>query len=272
MAGPTIASLRRRGLRGITRAVSSRARSLLGIRAKSFAAARDLFLDKSGLEVGGPSQLFSRDGAFPVYGLAARIDNCNFGSATVWEGRIQEGETFHFDSAKPPGTQYVMEATAMERIPSAAYDFVLASHVLEHVANPLLALSEWKRILRDGGALIVVLPERTQTFDHRRPLTTLEHLIADHRAQTTESDLTHLPEILDLHDLQRDPEAGDPALFRERCRHNAENRCLHHHVFDRRLAVVVVEQAGLQVQASEEVPPMHILVVARKPGGGGPLA
>jgi hypothetical protein len=54
-----------------------------------------------------------------------------------------------------------------------------------------------------------LLPDKRRTFDHRRPVTTLAHLIADLNADMAEDDLTHLPEILALHDLERDPDAGN---------------------------------------------------------------
>ncbi|HET9448118.1 MAG TPA: hypothetical protein VFO35_17765, partial [Steroidobacteraceae bacterium] len=81
---------------------------------------------------------------------------------------------------------------------------------------------------------------------------------------TTERDLTHLEEILELHDLERDPQAGDPAAFAERSKHNYENRCLHHHVFDTRLAVALVDHARLQILAVEPFRPYHIVVIAKK--------
>ncbi|MDO8754396.1 MAG: hypothetical protein Q7J80_10920, partial [Anaerolineales bacterium] len=80
----------------------------------------------------------------------------------------------------------------------------------------------------------------------------------------TESDLTHLPDILALHDLKRDPEAGDIAAFKARSMLNIDNRCLHHHVFDTRLAVSLVEHVGLKVLAVEEIRPHHILLLAQK--------
>jgi ubiquinone/menaquinone biosynthesis C-methylase UbiE len=81
--------------------------------------------------------------------------------------------------------QHIVEATAMARFATASYDFVLASHVLEHIANPILALCEWKRLLKDRGVLVLLLPHKDKTFDHRRPVTTLEHLIADFKAGMT---------------------------------------------------------------------------------------
>jgi hypothetical protein len=94
------------------------------------------------LEIGGPSRLFMRRGALPVYPLAARIDNCNFGQYKTWEGAIEVGHTFRFDEARAPGNQFVSEATDLSGIPSSNYDFVLSSRMLEHSANPLAALLE----------------------------------------------------------------------------------------------------------------------------------
>jgi SAM-dependent methyltransferase len=256
--------LRTRGITGLMSVAYFRLRQLLPMRAKSFRSCVSLLSGKNGIEIGGPSQVFTAKGIFPVYPIAGHLDNCNFGGTTVWEGDIKEGETFHFDRNKPAGRQYIVEATAMECIPSASYDFVLSSHVLEHTANPILALTEWMRLLKDQGLLVLLLPHKDGTFDHRRPVTTMQHLVADFDAGMAEDDLTHMPEILALHDLERDPEAGDPAAFKARSGHNLQNRCFHHHVFDTRLAVSLVDHMGLQIHAVEAIRPMHILIAAQK--------
>lgn len=229
---------------------------------------RPFVQNKVGLEIGGPSQLFKRWHPLPAYPAAARIDNCNFAHRTVWEGDIAEEAGFRFDRRRALGRQYVAEATDLGQIASASYDFVLSSNALEHIANPLQALSEWVRVLKAGGLLVLVVPHKDGTFDHRRPVTALAHLIQDFERGTDEADLTHLDEILRLHDLSQDPEAGDFEAFRQRSERNLENRCLHHHVFDTRLAVEVVDHMGLQILAVEPFRPYNILVAAQKPMPG----
>ena len=99
----------------------------------------------------------------------------------------------------------------------------------------------------------------------------LRHLIEDFERRTAEDDLTHLDEILRLHDFARDPEAGTPAQFAERSHKNIENRCLHQHVFETRLAVKMVNHMGLQILAVDVFHPHDILLVLLKPEPGTPL-
>lgn len=248
----------------IKRALSNRLSALWQKPAKAYQQHWSCFVDKMGIEIGGPSHVFSKNGIFPVYPLALHLDNCNFNNSTVWEEFIQAGDTFVFDKHKAPGRQFIAEATSLHFLPAGAYDFVLSSHVLEHIANPIRALEQWTRLLKKEGLLVLLLPDKHETFDHRRPITSLNHLIEDYKNDTAEDDLAHLPEILSLHDLSRDPEAGDLPTFKARALDNINNRCLHHHVFDVHSAVNLVEYTGLRVESAEVIRPHHILILARK--------
>lgn len=235
------------------------------LRAKCFPLVRQLVSGKSGLEVGGPSGVFKGPfGALPVYKLVGHLDNCNFASRTVWEGRIAEGATFVYERHKRAGWQFIAEAANLSSVVSGRYDFVLSCHTLEHSANPLKALSEMMKVLRDEGSLVLVLPHGEGTFDHRRPFTTLAHLVSDARADVGEDDMTHYHEIIRLHDLALDPEAGTPEQFQARSSQNVENRCFHHHVFDLQLVIQMLDHARLQVLAAEAMAPHDIIAVARK--------
>lgn len=231
-------------------------------------AVRAAVLDRTGLEIGGPSNVFQGRGILPAYPHAARIDNVNFAGITAWESDLRDGGEFRFDRHRPPGHQLLREATDLHGVPDDCYDFLLSSHCLEHVANPLAALREWRRVVRPGGTLVLILPDPRHTFDHRRSVTTLGHLQADFDRHTGEDDLTHLGEILSLHDLHRDVQAGTAEQFRARSLRNAENRCLHHHVFDSALQRATLDAAGWVVEATECVRPLHLVAIARRPAGG----
>ena len=250
------------GIAGVVRAAARRIRTP---HPRSFPQCQMIVRDGTGIEIGGPSPLFAWGGLIPVYSLARRIDNINFARTTIWEDATSEGNSFHFYSRKTPGQQFIAEGADLREIPSGKYDFVLSSHMLEHTANPLRALAEWRRVLRPGGALVLVVPARDGAFDHRRPITTMSHLVEDFEMRKGEDDLTHLSEVVQLHDLSRDPGVTDAHAFRERAQRNAEFRSLHHHVFDTRLAVNSVFQAGFEVVAIEPLQPYHIVVLARNP-------
>jgi len=219
---------------------------------------------KAGLEIGGPSTLFSRQGGLPIYQDVGSLDNIVFNSSTIWQPSMKEGQTFSFDQDRPLGRQFIAEASNLSEVDSRKYDFVLSSHLLEHCANPLKAIREQLRVLKDGGTLILVVPHYETTFDRRRQVTPLSHLVSDSDANRGEDDLTHLSEVLSLHDLSVDPLAGTPEQFLERSKQNIENRCLHHHVFDSSSVVELLDHEKIQILKLDTLEPVHIIAVATK--------
>ncbi|WP_273568680.1 class I SAM-dependent methyltransferase [Maribacter halichondriae] len=205
-----------------------------------------LFSGKTGLEIGGPSGLFRNDGFVPLYKVIYGLDGCNFSNTTLWEGTIEDGESYTWHKGKT-GIQYISEATDLNEIPDGKYDFVISSNCLEHVANPMKALEEWVRVVNKGGLLLLALPNKAYNFDHYRPVTTFSHLLEDYKSNMGEDDMTHLDEILKLHDLSLDPPAGTPEQFKERSLKNPENRALHHHVFDVGLLTQMMEHFNIKV-------------------------
>lgn len=221
----------------------------------------DYFLDKSGLEVGGPSKLFKKQ--LPLYKCIAHLDGCNFSMHTVWEGKIEEGNHYHFYPNKT-GYQYISEASDLAKIPDETYDFVLSSHCLEHCANPIKTVEEWRRVIRKGGYLLIVVPHPAFTFDHNRSITEFSHLLEDYRNQVGEDDETHVAEIIEKHDLKMDIPAGNLASFTERCKNNFQNRCLHQHVFDFSLLTGIFDFLQIETIRKDFIKPYHQVILGRK--------
>ncbi|MEP7370253.1 MAG: methyltransferase domain-containing protein [Dermatophilaceae bacterium] len=91
-------------------------------------------------------------------------------------------------------------------------DFVIASHILEHLVEPLGQLADIHRVLRPGGTLLIFLPDRRHTFDRARQPTPLQHLVDEYDQGVTELDEAHLDEF-----IQNVPEDwGDAAPPRDR--------------------------------------------------------
>lgn len=249
------------GISGITHRFM---RMLFKVKVKDFKKLKKIFEAKSALEIGGPSRTFQQDGLFPVYPLLASVDGCNFSSSTVWEGAIKGGNTYKYEQQKT-GHQYIAEASDLSQIDSGSYDVLLSCHSLEHLANPIKALTEWARVLNSKGIMVIILPNPKFTFDHKRPITSLGHLIEDYENNTSEDDLTHAKEIIDLHDLDRDPfSKNNNVLTQEWVSKNHEHRCLHHHVFDTKLLDELLTYMGMEIIKVDEEKPFHLVAVATK--------
>lgn len=52
------------------------------------------------------------------------------------------------------------DATLMEGVEDNSYEVVHASHIIEHLKDPVTALRNWWRILKNGGKLVLMAPHR----------------------------------------------------------------------------------------------------------------
>ena len=188
----------------------------------------DLTNNKKGLEIGGPSPLNHGEEQI-LYRNAETIDNVIFSDDTVWSKHPDK--KYRYSEGKV-GEVIINDGTDISTVDDNTYDFLFASHTLEHIANPLKALTEWKRVLKEGGSLILILPEKSLCFDHKRDISKFDTILSQYEKNVGEDDLSTLPEILEKHDLSMDKPAGTFEQFKERSLDNFNNRCLHHYVYD----------------------------------------
>ena len=64
--------------------------------------------------------------------------------------------------------------------PEARFDWVLSSHNIEHMPNPIRFLRQAADVLRDGGVLRLAVPDKRACFDHFRPLTDVSEWLQAH--------------------------------------------------------------------------------------------
>ena len=95
-------------------------------------------------------------------------------------------------------------------------DFIIASHLLEHLAQPFKLIHDIYRVLKPGGILMIALPDKRNTFDSKRELMNLSHFIEDIKQNLTIEDINHLKDytvnVLNLKDDDLSREVIDSIL------------------------------------------------------------
>jgi SAM-dependent methyltransferase len=94
----------------------------------------------------------------------------------------------------------------------SALDYLAHSHVLEHLPNPVRALVEWYRVVRPGGWIYMVVPDRRYTFDRPRECTPVAHMLRDYEDGTDVRDATHFEDYA----MNREMEGSHLAAGRDR--------------------------------------------------------
>ncbi len=247
--------------RGLDKAHSA-VRILSTPRLKCRKLAFSLVTGRKGLEIGGPSSTFRRPWFLPIYKKVESLDDCDFQQKTTWASHEQE---YCFDKRKPRGRMYFSEGSELKGVSDRQYDFLLSSHNLEHLANPIKALKEWQRVVKPDGYFVIVLPYHAWTFDHRRRPTALQHMVEDYERNVGEDDLTHVDETFEICREPNFSEADDEKL-RRLLMNNFSHRMMHHHVFDEFNSQQLLEAAGLKVLAAEPYPPIHLFLIAQAAG------
>jgi SAM-dependent methyltransferase len=107
-----------------------------------------------------------------------------------------------------------LDRGGLAAFPDSGFDFVIINHVLEHLANPLLAVREVFRILHPGGIAVISIPDMRYTFDARRALTPWDHLWSDYVNGVVESSDEHYLDFL---------RSAAPHVFEE----SAQNLAIH---------------------------------------------
>ena len=168
-------------------------------------------VDKNVLEIGGPSGLLHF-----IYNKLKSFDVLN----------IPISMEKHSQVGKINGTMYLGDATEHSHLKkiNKKYDVIITSHTLEHIANPIKALSMWGELLVEKGAIINILPNKNCCWDRNRDYISFEHLLNDFSTNISENDLTHLHESSCMIETR-------PGYYDDVGKDNS-SRIIHHHCFN----------------------------------------
>ncbi len=110
----------------------------------------------------------------------------------------QLAEREYFGLSGTVATNLQTDISEMEGIEDNSLDFIIASHVIEHTANPIGAITKAHKKLKTEGILVLIVPDKHVTFDKLRGVTTVDHLVADYLMPSRERDFEHYIEFFRL--------------------------------------------------------------------------
>src|ERR1700754_2681666 len=114
-----------------------------------------------------------------------------------------------------PDVDMVDDGETLATIAAESQDFIIANHFLEHTENPIGTIETHLGKLRPGGVLFYAVPDKRFTFDFRRPVTPIEHMVADHEEGPERSRAGHFREWSRFV-LEHDPPADADTGWEER--------------------------------------------------------
>jgi SAM-dependent methyltransferase len=157
----------------------------------------------------------------------------------------------------------------LSTIAQESQDFIVANHFLEHCENPIGTIHNHLDKLRPGGVLFYAVPDKRFTFDFRREVTPLEHMIADYEQGPERSRREHYDEWVRLVSIQPG-ETDEQAIARARDLEDALDS-IHMHVWTQveflQLILAARERcdSGFEIEASARQQ-IEFMVVLRKNG------
>lgn len=126
------------------------------------------FLAGDGLEIGGLHQPL----AMPPQARVSYVDRMR-----TDELRREYSELADWDLVE---VAVVDDGERLETIAPESQDFIVANHFLEHCQDPIGTIETHLGKLKPGGILFYAVPDKRYTFDFRRAVTPLDHMVADY--------------------------------------------------------------------------------------------
>jgi SAM-dependent methyltransferase len=161
------------------------ARILAGARLRRFLA--DQYFTGRGLEIGALHRPMQVPGTVTVsYADSFTTEEL----IRMWSPEV--------DGHNVTPVDIVTDAATLDGIDDESFDFVIASHVVEHLEDPVRCLQNLTRVTKRGGCVFLALPDRRSSFDAPRVPTTLAHVLRDYCGDPAESRRAHYQEWVAL--------------------------------------------------------------------------
>ena len=112
--------------------------------------------------------------------------------------------------------------------------------------------------------LLLIVPYSANTFDHKRDITALEHMIKEYNNDVDEDDSAHIDEIIFDYELGRDDGLTDYNFFINRCKNNFAIRGCHQHVFNKNNFFELLSYLKFNINTVELWYPYYMIFICTK--------
>ena len=208
------------------------------------------FCKGSGLEIGS---LHSR------LNVDANVKIVDFIDTETLKANYKDDPNVNVEDIWP--VDIVANAWDLSKVDSNSVDFVMSSHVLEHLPNPAVAIEEWMRVVKPGGIVFFIVPDMRYTFDKKRKLTPIEDLLEKYKLKTNKVPYEAYDEFVNL----TFDETGYSKEFIQKMYEDQAN--IHVHTFTEEsligLCNALIDIIGFKI-SSYKRNDMHIHVALRK--------
>jgi predicted SAM-dependent methyltransferase len=96
-----------------------------------------------------------------------------------------DGHGINFDNIEEVDFVWQGESYAELTGKHKYYDWIIASHVIEHTPDIIKFINDCDAILKDDGVLSLAIPDKRYCFDHYRAISGISKAIDTHLSQTT---------------------------------------------------------------------------------------
>jgi len=121
----------------------------------------------------------------------------------------------------------IADGERLESVSDSTQDFVIGNHFLEHCQDPIGAALNMFRVLKPGGVLYLAIPDKRNSFDVDRPVTSLQHLMRDHEDGPSWSRREHFEEWTRLVNKVQDEQRAEQEIEQNM----AIDYSIHYHVW-----------------------------------------
>lgn len=80
---------------------------------------------------------------------------------------------------------YIWAGERLTDLIDEKFDYIIASHLLEHTVDMIAFFEDCEKLLKPGGGLTLILPDKRFCFDHFRPHTSTGRVVDAHISQDT---------------------------------------------------------------------------------------